>query len=125
MLLSEYLAAIRREIERLDSFGFAETIDFREELRVGKQAVVKVEVVLVNGAVLTIREYIDARYGIEKVSYAYNLQGKDGNLYFRFDNAKHKPALDFPEHKHTAEGRVVQAPSPDMRTLLDEVIHCL
>lgn len=125
MSLSEYLAAIWEEIQRLDAFGFAESVDFREELRAGKQAILKVEVALVNGSVLVIREYIDARYTIEKVSYAYHYQGEDGNLIFRYDNAAHKPALDFSEHKHTAEGHVIQSPSPDMRTLLEEVIGCL
>ena len=41
MSLSRYLAALRQEIERLDTFGFAESIDFREELRAGKQAISK------------------------------------------------------------------------------------
>ena len=125
MSLSEYLASIRTEIERLDSFGFSESIDVREETRAGKQAIISVDVVLINGAVLLIREYIDARYAIEKVSYAYHFQGKDGNLIFRYDNAAHKPALDFSGHKHTAEGHVIQAPSPGMRGLLDEVISYL
>ena len=125
MSLSEYLAAIRDEIERLDSYGFAESVEFHEELRAGKQAIIKVEVVLVNGSTLRIREYIDARYSIEKVSYAYHLQGREGNLVFRYDNAVHKPALDFPEHKHTADGPVIQAASPDMKSLLDEVISYL
>ena len=31
MTLSEYLFVLRREVERLDTFGFAETIDFSEE----------------------------------------------------------------------------------------------
>ena len=38
MTLNEYLAAFRQEIERLDTYGFAESIDFHEELRAGKQA---------------------------------------------------------------------------------------
>ena len=56
MSLSEYLAALWEEIQRLDAFGFAESVDFREELRAGKQAIIKIEVALVNGSVLVIRE---------------------------------------------------------------------
>ena len=41
MTLNEYLAALRQEIERLDTYGFAESIDLHEELRAGKQAIVK------------------------------------------------------------------------------------
>ena len=36
MSISEYLASIRRAIERLDTYGFAESIIFQEEIRAGK-----------------------------------------------------------------------------------------
>ena len=71
MTLNEYLAALRQQIERLDTYGFAESINFHEELRAGKQAIVKAKIVLIDGSVLFIREYIDAKYRIAKVSYAY------------------------------------------------------
>lgn len=122
MTLSEYLFVLRREIERLDTFGFAETIDFSEELRAGKQAIIRVEVALVDGSVLVIREYIDAKYGIEKMSYAYHFQRKDGSLIFRYDNAVHRPALGYRNHKHTAEGLVIEASPPDFQELFEEVI---
>jgi len=71
LFLNEYLAALRQQIERLDTYGFAESINFHEELRAGKQAIVKAKIVLIDGSVLFIREYIDAKYRIAKVSYAY------------------------------------------------------
>ena len=76
MLISEYIAILRREIEKLDTFGLAESIDFRDELRAGKQAIIKVEVNLLDGLDLIIREYIDAKYSIEKLKYAYHFQDK-------------------------------------------------
>ena len=76
MLISEYIAILRREIEKLDTFGLAESIDFRDELRAGKQAIIKVEVSFVNGSTLVIREYVDAKYGIEILSYAYHFKIK-------------------------------------------------
>jgi hypothetical protein len=125
MSLSEYLAALREEIARLDAFGFAESIDFHEELRAGKQAIVKAEVKFVDGSTLVIREYIDARYGIEKLSYAYHFQERDGKVIFRYDNAAHKPFLEFAGHKHTADGCIIQALPPDMSDLLEEIIGYL
>ena len=47
----------------------------------------KAEIVLVDGSVLFVREYIDAKYKIEKVSYAYQYQDREGKLIFRYDNA--------------------------------------
>ena len=71
MSISEYLASIRSAVERLDTYGFAESIIFQEEIRAGKQAIIKAEIVLVDGSCLIIREYVGSKYGIEKLSYAY------------------------------------------------------
>ncbi len=51
MTINEYLAAFRKEIERLDTYGLAESIDFHEELGAGKQAIVKVKIGLMDFAV--------------------------------------------------------------------------
>ncbi len=125
MLLSDYLTNLRQLIEKFETYGFAESIDIRQEIRAGKQAVINIYVVLVDGSSLFIKEYVDAKYKIEKVSYAYQYQNRDGDLIFRYDNAKHKPSLQFIEHKHTSDGDVVEARSPDLRDLVDEVISCL
>ncbi len=125
MSLSEYLVILRQEIERIDTFGFAESIAFQEELRAGKQAIVKAEIVLVDGSCLILREYIDSKYGIEKLSYAYQYQDGDGNLIFRYDNAAHKPALNSPEHKHVPDGSIELVVAPEIFELIEEVIQCL
>lgn len=41
MPLREYLRHLREAIDRFDDYGFAETIDIREEVRAGKQAIIK------------------------------------------------------------------------------------
>lgn len=124
MSISDYLASFRHDIDRLDTYGFAESIIFQEELRAGKQAVVRAEIVLVDGSCLIIREYIESKYGLEKLSYAYQYQDRDGNLVFRYDNAAHKPKLDFVNHKHSSAGIEMVNP-PEMSELVDEVIACL
>ncbi len=124
MSISEYLASIRRAVGRLDTYGFAESIIFQEEIRAGKQAIIKAEIVLVDGSCLIIREYVGSKYGIEKLSYAYQYQDREGNLIFRYDNAAHKPRLEMPEHRHSPDG-IDMASTPDMADLVDEVIGCL
>ncbi len=52
-------------------------------------------------------------------------QNKDGDLVFRYDNAVHRPALGFKEHKHTKEGVVVDASLPDVSDIMDEVVGFL
>jgi len=125
MLLREYFVILREAIEKFDTYGFAESIDIREEIRAGKQAIIVINVVPIDGSSLLIKEYINAKYQIDKVSYAYQYQDRDNVLIFRYDNAVHKPALGFNEHKHTSTGDVIKAKLLDMADLVDEVIGYL
>ncbi|SPD73152.1 conserved hypothetical protein [uncultured Desulfobacterium sp.] len=72
-----------------------------------------------------IKEYIDTKYKMDKVSYAYQYQNQEGKLIFRYDNAKHKPALNFAGHKHLPNGQIVAAEPPELNELVDEVLGCL
>ena len=125
MLLCNYLQSFRRGMEKLEKYGYTESIDIREEIRSNKQAIIKAKIVLVDRSVMHIKEYIDAKYKIEKVSYAYQYQDRDGELIFRYDNAAHRPALRFKEHKHTKNGVIIEASLPDISNIIDEVVECL
>jgi len=125
MLLHNYLKLFRRCVEKLENYGYTESIEIREEIRPNKQAIIKANIVLVDSSVLHIKEYIDAKYKIEKVSYAYQYQDRDGELIFRYDNAVHRPALAYKEHKHTKDGAIVEASLPDISDIIDEVVGCL
>ena len=125
MLLRNYLQLFRQGIQKLEDYGYSESINIREEIRPNKQAIIKAKIVLVDSSVLHIKEYIDAKYKIEKVSYAYQYQDRDGELIFRYDNAVHRPALRFKEHKHTKDGVIIQTSLPDISDIIDEVVGCL
>jgi len=49
-------------------------------------------------------------------------QDKSGKLIFRYDNARHKPALDFIDHKHESDGSVSESAEPAIADVIDEVI---
>jgi len=125
MSLRNYLASFQRALERLRDYGYAEAIEFKEETRPRKQAVIRAKIILVDDSVLHIQEYIDAKYTIDRVSYAYQYLDSEGKLIFRYDNALHKPALAFKEHKHTKEGTIICAHMPAISDAIDEVIKCL
>jgi len=78
---------------------------------------------LLNNTELYIRQYIDARYKLEILSYAFQYQNKNGNLIFRYDNAEHKPSLSSKEHKHLLDGSVIPAPLPNILDLVDGIIE--
>jgi len=125
MLLRNYLELFRRSVVKLENYGYTESIEIEEEIRPNKQAIIKANIVLVDGSVLHIKEYIDAKYKIEKVSYAYQYQDRNGGLIFRYDNAVHRPALGFKEHKHTKDGGIIEASLPDTSDIIDEVVGFL
>jgi len=118
MSLHDYLDSFHRAISKIEDFGFSESIDIKVEIRPSKQAACKVRIVLIDGPVLQIREYIDAKYKTEKVNYAYHYQ----KLIFRYDNARHRPALGFINHKHLGDGTVIESAEPDIADVIDEVI---
>jgi len=125
MLLRNYLELFRQGIEKLEDYGYTESIQIKEEIRPNKQAIIKANIVFVDGSVLHIKEYIDAKYKIEKVSYAYQYQDRDGDIIFRYDNAAHRPMLWFKEHKHTKDGGIIEASLPDILDIINEVVGCL
>jgi hypothetical protein len=125
MSLRDYLASFHRAVGRIDDYGFAESIDIREEIRAAKQAVIKSKIVLINGSVLHITEFLDAKYGLERISYAYQYQDKEGKVIFRYDNARHRPDLGFGDHKHLRGGAIVQTAAPDISDVVDEVISSI
>ncbi len=52
-------------------------------------------------------------------------QDNHRNCIFRYDNAIHKPALGFKEHKHTKDEPPIEVSLPDISDIVDEVIRYL
>lgn len=125
MLLNEYIQTLIVAIQRLDDYGLADSIESQSEVRIEKTAIVSIKVVLINKSELHVREYIDGLDEIIRVSYAYQYQSEDKSLIFRYDNAQHKPALGFDEHKHTKDGSIIARQLPSINEIIDEVIECL
>ena len=68
----------------------------------------KVVAQLIDESELHVFEYINS--SLNKISYAYHLQDRNGNLVFRYDNEPHYPELaSFPHHKHVSDSSSPQA----------------
>jgi len=125
MSLRNYLNRFRGDIAKLEDYGYSESLEIKEEIRTNKLAVITAHIVLINGSNLHIKEYIDASYRIERISYAYHYQDNHGKCIFRYDNATHKPTLGFKEHKHTKDEPPIEVSLPDISDIVDEVIGYL
>ena len=122
MSLNEYLDLFRKAMEKFEKYGYADIVEIREEIRANKQAILIAKVVLIDNSILHIREYIDAKYGINRVSYAYQYQNSSDQLIFRYDNAVHRPALGFKDHRHSHDGKIYEVALPDIFELVDEIL---
>jgi len=125
MSIREHSDQLRDALNQLEAFGLSESIVFREEVRPGKQLVIHAEAKLINGSVLVVREYVKAKYKLERLRYAYQYHDSDGALTFRYDNAVHRPSLGFKEHKHLADGKIIPSGPPDIWGVVEEVISFL
>jgi Family of unknown function (DUF6516) len=125
MPLLDYLNKFRQGVGKLDYYGFAESFEIKEELRANKQLILTAKIALIDGSLLQIKEFINGKYKIDRMSFAYHFQDNEGRCRFRYDNAKHKPPLGFDEHKHSQDGTIIQAPLPSVSEIIDEVISFL
>jgi hypothetical protein len=121
MLLTEYLSGLTKDIDEYARTGFVLSSEVAADTRTEKIGLIKGALVFLDESKLFFIEYLDLRYKIEKLSYSFHYQSKKGELIFRYDNARHKPELKYREHKHMKEA-VVQCGSPDLRTVLEEII---
>ena len=123
MLLSEYQTQLAAIIDRSARTDLVVVSELANDARTPKVGVVKGTIEFIDGTLLFFNEYLDCRYRLEKLSYAYHCQDARGNLVFRYDNAAHTPALPFGEHKHVPSGEVVAAEAPELEAVLEEIME--
>ena len=119
MLLDDYLNNIKG---LLDNTAFVVNQSLTIDKRAQQQAHIFGYLIFIDESELHFREFIDASEGsIDKLVYSYHLQDKNNNLLFRYDNAKHKPALGFDEHKHWQDD-IIYAPTPQLEKVIQETL---
>src|SRR3989304_2325361 len=112
-------AAIYAEIKRLE-IGL-----YKKNKQTEKIGIIKGTITFLDNSCLFFTEYLDVRYQIEKLTYSFHYQQKDGTLIFRYDNAYHKPRLSFTSHKHLPSGEIIQSDIPELNDIFEEVMEHL
>lgn len=123
MLLSEYQAQLAGIIDRYARTDLIVASKLTSDARTPKIGAIKGTITFADGSRLFFNEYVDARYRLEKLSYAYHCQDAEGNLVFRYDNAAHKPALPYACHKHLPDGTATEAAAPEFASLMEEAME--
>lgn len=122
MLLTEYFARIVRDIEEYSKTNLIIDSDLHIDCRTEKIGIIKGTVTFLDNSCLFFTEYLDVKYKIEKLTYSFHYQQKDGTLIFRYDNAQHKPRLGFAAHKHLPSGEIIQFDIPELKDVFGEIM---
>jgi hypothetical protein len=121
MSIDAYCTTIQHDCDALVRLWFVLRCEFVLDIRPSHQAYLTGRIEWFNGSQLHWTEFIDASSGaIEKLRYSYHLQNADKHLVFRYDNARHQPALPYREHKHIDEQTIIVAAAPTFQHVVEE-----
>jgi hypothetical protein len=120
MFLADYLSKLEKVIHEYTKTNLIISSEIKSDFRTDKIGVLKGDIAFADGSRLSFMEYLDVRYKVEKLTYSFHYQQMGGKLIFRYDNAKHKPKLDFTSHKHLFNGKVAKSEVPDLKDVLEE-----
>jgi len=121
MLLKDYLTDIHNTITDYTQTGLIVSFDVSTDVRTEKIGFLKGVLVFLDESELFFKEYLDLRYCLDKKMYSFHYQDAQALLRFRYDNATHKPALGFQDHKHTHE-EILFSVVPNLKNVLDEIV---
>lgn len=125
MLLTEYFARLVKVVEEYSKTDLIIDSDLHIDCRTEKIGIIKGVITFIDNSKLFFTEYLDVRYKVEKLTYSFHFQQKDRKLIFRYDNADHKPRLNFNSHKHISSGEIVQSCIPELNDILEEIMDYL
>lgn len=99
--------------------AFVATCDLTYQEINATRCYVSGSLLLKNGCHLFVAEFVIVTDTIERPKYRYHLQGADGLLVARWDNAPHHPHIaTHPAHKHETDGTVVACAAMDLAAVL-------
>lgn len=121
-MIQTYFAHIKATLDQFAAAPFVLETSISLETRPGNQGYLHGHISFVDNSRFFFREYLDASAEhVEKVMYTYHYQGAADRVIFRYDNAQHKPALAFTEHKHISNTEIIQADAPSIPAVLIEI----
>ncbi|MCB0245104.1 MAG: hypothetical protein KDI12_16960 [Anaerolineae bacterium] len=121
-MIQAYFDQLKHVIDSYATAAFVLDAQISFELRPGDQGYVVGSVLFLDHSILHFREYLDAEGGqISRLTYSYHYQDVDTRLIFRYDNARHRPLLPTPDHKHIVDTIEASQP-PSLDAVLAEIV---
>lgn len=120
-MMQTYFAQLQAVVDQYASTDFVLETNLNFETRPGDQAYLAGVITLSDNSTLHFSEFLDQTAAeVEKLMYTYHYQDAEKQLIFRYDNARHKPPLASPDHKHLPD-RVTTAAAPTLDDVLAEI----
>ena len=124
MTIQAYFNQIRILLDRYSKIDVVLDTKVSFDLRPGDQGYISGSVTFKDASIVYFREFLDEFGGnVEKIMYSYHYQDASQALLFRYDNAAHKPALLFRDHKHLRGNKIEKTDVPTLRTVLAEIVN--
>ncbi len=121
MSIQSYFAHTKAVLDRYSNTAFVLETKVHYDSRPSEQGFLHGSILFADGSTLFFKEYLDGpNEEVQKIMYSYHYQDAAQELIFRYDNARHQPALSFLEHKHVAS-QIIAAPAPELATILSEI----
>lgn len=113
----------RQLINLLESSRIVKSHEVTFDKRERDAGYVRGDIFFADGSRLHFREFINAEFVVERISYTYHYQRAEGTFVFRYDDSEHYPDLpNFPHHKHMDdESHVLSVIPPDLSSVLKEI----
>lgn len=121
-MIQRYFDALKQAVDSFAAAPFVLDVRMSFELRPGNQGYVVGALLFQDQSALHFREYLDSDGGhVSKLMYTYHYQDADRQMFFRYDNARHQPALPMQEHKHVGEA-ITASHAPALAEVLTEIV---
>lgn len=119
MLIEEYFHAIEQTITQSPIILNTQLVMDKRSLYIG---FLEGTLTLLDGSTLHFMEFVNVKVAVNRYKYAYHYQDATESLVFRYDMAPHYQDIGtFPHHKHLANGQVLDASSPSLADVLEEI----
>jgi hypothetical protein len=116
-------APIQNEIlNTVAATGHAHLLELQIDQRSTARGLLAGKLVFEDNSELHFREFVDTTTQTDpRLMYVYHYQNAAQEMVFRYDNARHRPPLSCPAHKHTPTG-VTAAIAPSLAEVIDEIL---
>jgi hypothetical protein len=119
VLIEDYFQQIEQAIAQSYIVVDSQFVTDKRSLYIG---FIEGTLTFLDGSTLHFMEFVNVKMTVNRYKYSYHYQDTTETLIFRYDMAPHhRDVSTFPHHKHTANGQVIDAMTPSLPDVLEDI----